>query len=319
LAKARRSEKTNEFGAYKWAQLRQVGEEFGKVPDRAQLHRILKSTTYISIFKWRDETFHGNYEPLIGVQLFDAVQAVFASSNRPKYRTVDIPFRGIANCGHCGCAMTGERIKQKHVYYRCTGFKGKCPTPRFRQQDFSSIMGQVLRNIQLPEKVVSKLIDSLKRDQERIRAEATDRKTRLQKEAAVVRQRMDQAYNDKLDGKIPEDFWNRKWAELQGEEQRLQKLIAQCKEPSAENMLSVTRTFELAQKAHSLYLTQDPAEQAKLLRMVLLNCKVDELNIYPEYKMPFNLIAERAKNQEWSGREDLNLRPPGPEPGALPG
>jgi hypothetical protein len=22
---------------------------------------------------------------------------------------------------------------------------------------------------------------------------------------------------------------------------------------------------------------------------------------------------------EWSGREDLNLRPPGPEPGALPG
>jgi len=22
---------------------------------------------------------------------------------------------------------------------------------------------------------------------------------------------------------------------------------------------------------------------------------------------------------KWSGREDLNLRPPGPEPGALPG
>jgi len=23
--------------------------------------------------------------------------------------------------------------------------------------------------------------------------------------------------------------------------------------------------------------------------------------------------------KDWSGREDLNLRPPGPEPGALPG
>jgi len=23
--------------------------------------------------------------------------------------------------------------------------------------------------------------------------------------------------------------------------------------------------------------------------------------------------------ENWSGREDLNLRPPGPEPGALPG
>ena len=26
-----------------------------------------------------------------------------------------------------------------------------------------------------------------------------------------------------------------------------------------------------------------------------------------------------ARENGWSGREDLNLRPPGPEPGALPG
>jgi hypothetical protein len=26
-----------------------------------------------------------------------------------------------------------------------------------------------------------------------------------------------------------------------------------------------------------------------------------------------------SKEKDWSGREDLNLRPPGPEPGALPG
>jgi hypothetical protein len=31
-----------------------------------------------------------------------------------------------------------------------------------------------------------------------------------------------------------------------------------------------------------------------------------------------SIIAKENKN-EWSGREDLNLRPPGPEPGALPG
>jgi hypothetical protein len=26
-----------------------------------------------------------------------------------------------------------------------------------------------------------------------------------------------------------------------------------------------------------------------------------------------------GREKDWSGREDLNLRPPGPEPGALPG
>jgi hypothetical protein len=138
----------------------------------------------------------------------------------------------------------------------------------------------------------------------------------LEREAAVIRRRMNQAYTDKLDGKIPEDFWNRSWAELQAEEQRLQAAIDQCREPSTENMLTVARTFELAQKAHSIYLTQDPAEQAKLLKLVLLNCRIDEVNIYPEYKMPFKLIAE---NQDWSGRADLNRGPPAPKAGALPG
>ena len=39
----------------------------------------------------------------------------------------------------------------------------------------------------------------------------------------------------------------------------------------------------------------------------------------PTYRKPFDVIFQRAKNEDWSGREDLNLRPPGPEPGALPG
>jgi hypothetical protein len=31
------------------------------------------------------------------------------------------------------------------------------------------------------------------------------------------------------------------------------------------------------------------------------------------------LDARASQRKNWSGREDLNLRPPGPEPGALPG
>ena len=29
--------------------------------------------------------------------------------------------------------------------------------------------------------------------------------------------------------------------------------------------------------------------------------------------------SDASYTKHWSGREDLNLRPPGPEPGALPG
>ena len=130
---------------------------------------------------------------------------------------------------------------------------------------------------------------------------------------------MDQAYADKLDGKLPEDFWARKMSEWRTEEQDIEVALRAPSDSYADRVLSAKRILELANKAYFLYVTEKPAEQAKLLRKVLSNCSVDAISLYPTYRKPFDVIFERAKTKEWSGREDLNLRPPGPEPGALPG
>ncbi len=66
-----------------------------------------------------------------------------------------------------------------------------------------------------------------------------------------------------------------------------------------DRMLDAARTLELANKAHSLYLTQPPAEKAKLLRVVLSNCAIDAANLYPTCRKPFAVIFARAKNEEW--------------------
>ncbi|MDT8069555.1 MAG: hypothetical protein ROO76_15430 [Terriglobia bacterium] len=125
---------------------------------------------------------------------------------------------------------------------------------------------------------------------------------------------MDQAYSDRLDGKIPEEFWQRKMSDWQAEEQRIEMAIAGITEQNAtDRLLDAKRILELANKAYFLYLTRKPAEQAELLRKVLLNCSIDAVSITPTYRKPFDVMFERAKNEEWSGREDLNLRPPGPE------
>jgi hypothetical protein len=86
-----------------------------------------------------------------------------------------------------------------------------------------------------------------------------------------------------------------------------------AKKPKAYCVLNAQRTLEFANEAYFLYLTQKPAEQAKLLKEVLLNCSIDAVRVSPTYRNPFNMIFERAKRKEWSGREDLNLRPLGPE------
>ena len=161
---------------------------------------------------------------------------------------------------------------------------------------------------------------AMERDRVDVGARVAQEQARLTRELNALRARMDAAYCDKLDGKISEDFWRRKQADWEAEESRITSLLAGLKEPrNAESLADVRRILELTQTAYSQYVTQKPTKQAELLRNVLLNCAIDGVSLYPTYRKPFDLIAKRVKNKEWSGREDLNLRPPGPEPGALPG
>jgi site-specific DNA recombinase len=153
-----------------------------------------------------------------------------------------------------------------------------------------------------------------------MRNEAGKARTRLECELAAVYVRMDAAYTDKQDGKITEGFWKRKQADWHAEEFRIKSLILGLEEDKThERLMNMQRILELAKSAYFLYLTRKPAEQAELLRNVLLNCSIDAVSLYPTYKKPFDLIFNRAKNDEWSGRGDLNSRPLAPQASALPG
>ena len=120
-----------------------------------------------------------------------------------------------------------------------------------------------------------------------------------------MRRRIDQAYTDKLDGKITEDFWKRKQVDWNAEEQQIEMAIAGLTEAkTSDRLLDAKRILELANKAYFLYLTRKPAEQAELLKKVLLNCSVDAVSATPTYRKPFDLIAKRVKSEDWSTQGD---------------
>jgi len=94
---------------------------------------------------------------------------------------------------------------------------------------------------------------------------------------------------------------------------KLRALYRERRDPEDDDKFSTLISPVLANKAHFLYFTRKQAERGRLLKSVLLNCDTDAVSFVPTYRKPFDLIFQRAKNEEWSGREDLNLQPPGPE------
>ena len=297
-----------------------VRSETGFLINRSYLETILKNRFYLGFFCWQGVEYKGIHQPIIDAALFQRVQNVFTSRNKGKRSKHDFAFAGLLSCAHDGCTITTELHKGKYIYYRCSYGRGRCDLPYMPESRLSDQLGSILKNIYVPEKVVSAIVQSMSGDQARAREQRAAQITSAQQRLALLRTRMDQAYEDKLDGKLDEQMWTRKICDWREQEIELEATLHRLETPiTAENVLTAQRTLELANRAYSLYFTRDHAERGQLLKSVLLNCATDGVNLTPTYRKPFDLIFERAKNEEWSGREDLNLRPPGPEPGALPG
>jgi site-specific DNA recombinase len=303
-------------GAYSLATLRKtVLNELGTKLSRAYFETILKSRFYLGYFVWQGVEYKGHHPPLVSADLFARAQNAFTRRNKPKYRKHDFAFASFMTCAHDGCTVTSELHKGKYIYYRCSQGRGKCSLPYMREQDVSERLGELLKGIYVPETIAESVVESLQADGEQAESARQQRVTGIEQRLAALRGRMDQMYEDKLDGKIDAEFWTRKmneWRELErtleGELSRLSIHV------TSESVLTVKRIFELANRAYSLYLERNTAERGQLLKSVLLNCSTDGVTLCPTYRTPFDLIFKRAKTEDWSGREDLNLRPPGPEP-----
>jgi site-specific DNA recombinase len=284
-------------------------EEFGDNLSKGYLDRLLKNPFYTGQFIWEGKIYRGTHTPLVTGRVFDEVQAVFSGHNKPKFRKREFAFRGLLTCAYDKCLVTAEIKKEKYTYYRCTGFRGKCDLPYFREEELADRLGGILKNIYIPDNVLAQLEKALVTDKAAQERTQSQQGERLQQRLGSVRNRLDKAYIDKLEGKISEEFWSRKAAEWQAEEQQIQIAIEAVKQAEPDRVLDSVRILELANKAYFLYLKQTPAEKAKLLRMVLSNCSLDAVSIYPTYRKPFDLIFMRAKNEEWRARGDSNSRP----------
>lgn len=161
-----------------------------------------------------------------------------------------------------------------------------------REEAVGEQLGQILKNIHIPDEVLHSLQDSLAQESEQARQDSGAQRIRLEQRLSAVRRRTDQAYLDKLDGKISEEFWAQKNVEWQEEASGIALALRALSTANPDRLLTANRILELANKAYSLYLGQNTAERGKLLRMVLSNCATDGVSLYPAYTKPCDLIGE---------------------------
>jgi site-specific DNA recombinase len=274
----------------------------------ATIHKILRNRIYSGQFDWAGRVFDGTHERLVTRDLWNHVQAVLDQrlATRCKKAHHEFLFSGLLNCGHCGCALVGEIKKGKYVYYHCTGFKGKCAEPYVRQEILDGEFSRLLRSLALDKDVVEWISEALKEshvDKRRFHDEAI---SRLKGDHQRLQNRLETLYEDKLDGRIDAEFFDRKSRDWRAEQTRLLHSIEGHQNADQSYMDEGVRILELAQRAGDLFDKQPPFEKRRLLNCVLATSSWKDGALAAQFRQPFDMLIDaKAAVQEKTAFESV--------------
>ena len=299
-----------------WARDRGLRSRRGAVLTKSTLHRMLQNHAYYGLVSWGGETYEGVHQPLISKELFDRAQARLKGKSTPLTKR-HFAYRGLLECGYCGCKITAGLHKGRYIYYHCTHAKGKCEQGNVREERLSDALYQVVEAVHLSKEEIADLLNAFDEKKEERRASKAQRRTELQRELTTIRGRKEKVYIDKLDGKISEERWLDLDGQWDKQIQLIEQQVASLDEPHETLRDEVERAFQLLQRAPELYLQRNHDERAQLLRLLVFNCKLRGETVEPIYRKPFEGVAIGKQTGNWYARRDLNPQPPVPKTGAL--
>ena len=287
----------------------------GRRLSKATIHHILSTRTYTGDFDWDGTRYRGTHPPLVSPDLWEHVQDVLhgrahARTRRAKH---NFAFSRLITCGHCGCALVGDRKKGRDTYYHCTGYRGKCPEPYTREEVLEEGFATLLQGLSFDAPVVDWVAEALRRTHADDQAYNQAVIKRLQTDRARLAGRIEDMYLDKLDGRVEADFYDRKAAEWRRELDRLRAAIDERQATARTYLPEGVRLLELARRAPDLFETQEPHEKRRLLNFLLSNCSWKDGTLHAEFRQPFDLLAitataSRTDDACTGGREAISKR-----------
>ena len=206
-------------------------------PDQVK-DSILTNKMYVGIMKYAGAYYQGTHKLFISRQLFDKVQKEVARIERPRFKGHNFAFRGLARCGECKGAITGEEHPRFYpttnrnvnfVYYRCTKKKGPCSQKAIREADLENQVREIIQKVDLPEKWAKQWYQWLEKDAIEEEKQAEETINNLKLELATLEEKSNKLLDGYLDGVIEAQTYKLKMNEFFEEKLKIEEKISRIK------------------------------------------------------------------------------------------
>ena len=315
----------------------------GKVLGKAAVQRILTNPVYTGRIVHKGESYQGNFESLIGNELFEAVQEQLKQRSRPRKsrHRHDFPFTVLFTCGECGGAITAQYGKGNggiYVYYRCSKKHGKCYQPYLRDELMIKQIQGLLQKVALPDGWASVAFTQLEQWEDEEQAKHRSFAQTLETNLSITQSKIDNLVNGFVDGLIDKDIYLKKKDELIRKKIELEHRQSRFGQKAKLWVEPMRDWLETAHKAGKFALSNDYHETKQMMEKIGTNRQVKDKAVGVDFQRPFDILLKfKALQNDYdenlednrkgcsgkiperpilSGWQDSNLRPPAPKAGS---
>lgn len=282
-----------------------------KPVNKSTVDLIIRNPFYCGRMLFKGKEYPHKYESLIDEQLFDRVQHVRESWGKKPFQYAAKPFmfRGIIQCAACGSTITAEQKKEKYNYYRCGNPKCEQNKKFTKEEDLVKEVQKVFSALELPQHVIDAVVESLRSFGKAERAFHNNAITSLQAQYNKYEARINAMYDDKLDGSITKEMYDKKLQEYEKKKADILKTMKKHSDAHKDFHMTAAVILDLAKRAYSIFQKADPMEKRQLINYVFQNCTLKDQKLSYKLKSPFDMIANHQDRTVWLPGSDSNRRP----------
>lgn len=271
----------------------------GRLVTRSMLHGLLRNPIYTGRIRYRGVLYEGIHEPLISLDLFEAVQEVFSPRQTgPKRTKHSFALRDFLVCAECGCKVTAEHQKG-FTYYRCTKGKGrdKCSQRRYtREELLLAQFDEILASIEIGPEIVDMLVKDSRALDQHAEVETASERRQVESSLAALDAKASKLLDSYLEGVVPVEAYRAKADEIAEQRRAFERRLSSLSNGPEGKTAQVERLAKQAAAARSQFSKADTEGKRRLLKAVLLNAELQDGEIASyQLKRPFEYLRRDPK------------------------